>query len=75
MTDECDFVGDGEVIEQIISLHTNESGDASPEPSVLDGMIRQLQQQQDQRLGVDQDVTANGLPNEEGTPRRGSEYK
>lgn len=63
---------DGEVIEQVISLHTNDSGDASPESSVLDGMIRQLQQQQDLRLGVDQDVTANGLPNEEGTPRRGS---
>ncbi|XP_029400449.1 bromodomain and WD repeat-containing protein 1 isoform X4 [Mus pahari] len=63
---------DGEVIEQIISLHTNDSGDASPESSVLDGMIRQLQQQQDQRLGVDQDGTANGLPNGEGTPQRGS---
>lgn len=63
---------DGEVIEQIISLHTNDSGDASPESSVLDGMIRQLQQQQDQRLGVDQDGTANGLPSGEGTPRRGS---
>ena len=71
----CDFAGDGEVIEQIISLHTNDSGDASPESSVLDGMIRQLQQQQDQRLGVDQDGTANGLPSGEGTPRRGSEDK
>ncbi|XP_031220381.1 bromodomain and WD repeat-containing protein 1 isoform X3 [Mastomys coucha] len=63
---------DGEVIEQVISLHTNDSGDASPEPSILDGMIRQLQQQQDQGLGMDQDVTANGPPNGEGTPRRGS---
>lgn len=70
-----DFAGDGEVIEQIISLQTNDSGEASPESSVLDGMIRQLQQQQDQRLGLDQDVTANGLSNGEETPRRGSKYK
>ncbi|XP_027271484.1 bromodomain and WD repeat-containing protein 1 isoform X2 [Cricetulus griseus] len=63
---------DGEVIEQIISLQTNDSGEASPESNILDGMIRQLQQQQDQRLGVDQDVTANGLSNGEETPRRGS---
>ncbi|XP_055470794.1 bromodomain and WD repeat-containing protein 1 isoform X1 [Psammomys obesus] len=63
---------DGEVIEQIISLQTNDSAEASPEPSVLDGMIRQLQQQQDQRLGVGQDVAANGLSNGEETPRRGS---
>ncbi|KAL1788623.1 bromodomain and WD repeat-containing protein 1, partial [Sigmodon hispidus] len=59
---------DGEVIEQIISLQTNDSAEASPESSILDGMIRQLQQQQDQRLGLDQNVTANG----EETPRRGS---
>ncbi|KAL6072512.1 hypothetical protein STEG23_030756, partial [Scotinomys teguina] len=63
---------DGEVIEQIISLQTHDSGEASPESSILDGMIRQLQQQQDQRLGLDQDVTANGLSNGEETPRRGS---
>ncbi|XP_036059554.1 bromodomain and WD repeat-containing protein 1 isoform X1 [Onychomys torridus] len=63
---------DGEVIEQIISLQTNDSGEGSPESSILDGMIRQLQQQQDQRLGLDQDVTANGLSNGEETPRRGS---
>lgn len=69
------FVGDGEVIEQIISLQTNDSGEASPESNILDGMIRQLQQQQDQRLGVDQDVIANGLSNGEETPRRGSKYK
>ncbi|CAH6792596.1 bromodomain and WD repeat-containing protein 1 isoform X1 [Phodopus roborovskii] len=63
---------DGEVIEQIISLQTNDSGEASPESNILDGMIRQLQQQQDQRLGVGQDGTANGLSDGEETPRRGS---
>ncbi|XP_019511306.1 PREDICTED: bromodomain and WD repeat-containing protein 1 [Hipposideros armiger] len=62
---------DGEVIEQIISLQTNDNGERSPESSVLDGMIRQLQQQQDQRLGAGQDTTASGLPNGEETPRRG----
>ncbi|XP_051006254.1 bromodomain and WD repeat-containing protein 1 [Acomys russatus] len=59
---------DGEVIEQIISLQTSDGA----EGSALDGMIRQLQQQQDQRLGVDQDVTANGLPHGEETARRES---
>ncbi|KAK7812259.1 hypothetical protein U0070_024413, partial [Myodes glareolus] len=62
---------DGEVIEQIISLQTNDVGEASPESSILDGMIRQLQQQQDQRLGLDQDATANGVSHGEETPRRG----
>ncbi|XP_053773178.1 bromodomain and WD repeat-containing protein 1 isoform X3 [Desmodus rotundus] len=62
---------DGEVIEQIISLQTNDSGEGSPESSVLDGMIRQLQQQQDQRMGAGQDTSPNGLPNGEETPRRG----
>uniref|UniRef100_A0A8D1BAW4 Bromodomain and WD repeat-containing protein 1 n=1 Tax=Sus scrofa TaxID=9823 RepID=A0A8D1BAW4_PIG len=62
---------DGEVIEQIISLQTNDNGERSPEPSVLDGMIRQLQQQQDQRMGADQDALPSGLPNGEETPRRG----
>ncbi|XP_059020721.1 bromodomain and WD repeat-containing protein 1 isoform X1 [Mustela lutreola] len=62
---------DGEVIEQIISLQTNDNGERSPEPSVLDGMIRQLQQQQDQRMGADQDALPGGLPSGEETPRRG----
>ncbi|XP_074209828.1 bromodomain and WD repeat-containing protein 1 isoform X1 [Camelus bactrianus] len=62
---------DGEVIEQIISLQTNDNGEQSPESSVLDGMIRQLQQQQDQRAGAGQDAVASGLPNGEETPRRG----
>ncbi|XP_042543164.1 bromodomain and WD repeat-containing protein 1 isoform X1 [Dipodomys spectabilis] len=62
---------DGEVIEQIISLEAHENGEGSPEPSLLDGVIRQLQQQQDQRLGVAQAPAPSGLPNGEGTPRRG----
>ncbi|KAL2805428.1 bromodomain and WD repeat-containing protein 1 isoform A [Daubentonia madagascariensis] len=62
---------DGEVIEQIISLQTNDNGERSPESSILDGMIRQLQQQQDQRMGTDQDTIPSGLPNGEETPRRG----
>uniref|UniRef100_A0A8C0TJ56 Bromodomain and WD repeat-containing protein 1 n=1 Tax=Canis lupus familiaris TaxID=9615 RepID=A0A8C0TJ56_CANLF len=62
---------DGEVIEQIISLQTNDNGERSPESSVLDGMIRQLQQQQDQRMGADQDTLPSGLPSGEETPRRG----
>ncbi|XP_076975178.1 bromodomain and WD repeat-containing protein 1 isoform X2 [Tamandua tetradactyla] len=62
---------DGEVIEQIISLHTNDNGERSPESSILDGMIRQLQQQQDQRMGTDQDIISSGFPNGEETPRRG----
>lgn len=66
-----EFTGDGEVIEQIISLQTNDNGERSPESSVLDGMIRQLQQQQDQRLGADHDTIPSGLPSGEETPRRG----
>ncbi|XP_014642409.1 PREDICTED: bromodomain and WD repeat-containing protein 1 [Ceratotherium simum simum] len=65
---------DGEVIEQIISLQTNDNGERSPESSVLDGMIRQLQQQQDQRMGAGQDIVPSGLPNGEETPRRGKKY-
>ncbi|XP_008054964.1 bromodomain and WD repeat-containing protein 1 isoform X2 [Carlito syrichta] len=62
---------DGEVIEQIISLQTNDNGERSPESSILDGMIRQLQQQQDQRIGAEQDSAPSGLLNGEETPRRG----
>ncbi|XP_058517601.1 bromodomain and WD repeat-containing protein 1 [Ochotona princeps] len=62
---------DGEVIEQIISLQSNDNGERSPESSLLDGMIRQLQQQQDERLAVDQDASTGGLPSGEETPRRG----
>ncbi|XP_032132754.1 bromodomain and WD repeat-containing protein 1 isoform X2 [Sapajus apella] len=62
---------DGEVIEQIISLQTNDNDERSPESSILDGMIRQLQQQQDQRMGADQDTIPSGLSHGEETPRRG----
>uniref|UniRef100_A0A4X2M7Y3 Bromodomain and WD repeat-containing protein 1 n=1 Tax=Vombatus ursinus TaxID=29139 RepID=A0A4X2M7Y3_VOMUR len=63
---------DGEVIEQIISQHTNDLDEQNPEARVvLDGMIRQLQQQQDQRIGANQDVFRNDLPDGEETPRRG----
>lgn len=42
------------------------------EPSILDGMIRQLQLQQDQRnAAADQEPASSGLQNGEGTPRRG----
>ncbi|XP_011809606.1 PREDICTED: bromodomain and WD repeat-containing protein 1 [Colobus angolensis palliatus] len=61
---------DGEVIEQIISLQTNDNDERSPESSILDGMIRQLQQQQDQRMGAHQDTIPRGLSNGEETPRR-----
>ncbi|XP_008825134.2 bromodomain and WD repeat-containing protein 1 isoform X2 [Nannospalax galili] len=61
---------DGEVIEQIISLQTNDSGEGSPESNILDGMIRQLQLQQDQSMGAGQDATPSGLSNGEETPRR-----
>uniref|UniRef100_A0A8B9IHV9 Bromodomain and WD repeat domain containing 1 n=1 Tax=Anser cygnoides TaxID=8845 RepID=A0A8B9IHV9_ANSCY len=37
------------------------------DPSILDGMIRQLQLQQDQRIGADQEA-ASGGPQNEGTP-------
>ncbi|KAK2089642.1 Bromodomain and WD repeat-containing protein 1 [Saguinus oedipus] len=67
--------GDGEVIEQIISLQTNDNDERNPESSILDGMIRQLQQQQDQRMGADQDTIPSGLSNGEETPRRGANNK
>ncbi|XP_062060910.1 bromodomain and WD repeat-containing protein 1 isoform X1 [Lepus europaeus] len=62
---------DGEVIEQIISLQTSDNGERSPESNILDGMIRQLQQQQDERMGADQDTNPSGLPSGGETPRRG----
>ncbi|KAM5281188.1 bromodomain and WD repeat-containing protein 1 [Ctenodactylus gundi] len=62
---------DGEVIEQIISLQTSDNGEGSPEPSILDGMIRQLQLQQDQRMGAELDAASGGPPGGEETPRRG----
>ncbi|XP_048722507.2 bromodomain and WD repeat-containing protein 1 isoform X1 [Caretta caretta] len=62
---------DGEVVEQVIGQQTVDQDEQSLERNILDGMIRQLQQQQDQRTGSDQEVVPNGLQNGEGTPRRG----
>ncbi|KAM6438760.1 bromodomain and WD repeat-containing protein 1 [Rhynochetos jubatus] len=61
---------DGEVVEQVIGQQTVDQDEQGLEPSILDGMIRQLQLQQDQRIGADQESAANGPQNGEGTPRR-----
>uniref|UniRef100_A0A8B9DMU5 Bromodomain and WD repeat domain containing 1 n=1 Tax=Anser cygnoides TaxID=8845 RepID=A0A8B9DMU5_ANSCY len=60
---------DGEVVEQVIGQQTVDQDEQGMEPSILDGMIRQLQLQQDQRIGADQEA-ASGGPQNEGTPRR-----
>uniref|UniRef100_A0A8C4VKM5 Bromodomain and WD repeat domain containing 1 n=1 Tax=Gopherus evgoodei TaxID=1825980 RepID=A0A8C4VKM5_9SAUR len=62
---------DGEVVEQVIGQQTVDQDEQNLEPNILDGMIRQLQLQQDQRTGSDQEVVPNGLQNREGTPSRG----
>ncbi|XP_042312358.1 bromodomain and WD repeat-containing protein 1 isoform X1 [Sceloporus undulatus] len=61
---------DGEVVEQVIGQQTAEQDEQGLEPSILDGMIRQLQQQQDQRHGTDQEIFPPGPQNGEETPRR-----
>uniref|UniRef100_A0A8D2Q6Z4 Bromodomain and WD repeat domain containing 1 n=1 Tax=Varanus komodoensis TaxID=61221 RepID=A0A8D2Q6Z4_VARKO len=61
---------DGEVVEQVIGQQTADQDEQGQEPSILDGMIRQLQQEQDQRTGTDQDILSPGPQNIEGTPRR-----
>jgi len=64
--------GDGEVVEQVIGQQTVDQDEQGMEPSILDGMIRQLQLQQDQRnAAADQEPASSGLQNGEGTPRRG----
>nr|XP_033797347.1 bromodomain and WD repeat-containing protein 1 isoform X2 [Geotrypetes seraphini] len=60
---------DGDVVEQVIGQQTNDQGEESQEPSILDGIIRQLQQQQEQRHETEQEG-ANGAQNQEETPRR-----
>ncbi|XP_053168906.1 bromodomain and WD repeat-containing protein 1 isoform X2 [Hemicordylus capensis] len=62
---------DGEVVEQVIGQQTAEQDEQGLEPNILDGMIRQLQQQQDQRTGTDQDVLPHGPQNGEEMPRSG----
>lgn len=63
--------GDGEVVEQVIGQQTVDQDDQGLEPSILDGMIRQLQLEQDQRIGADQESASSVPQNGEGTPRRG----
>lgn len=58
------------MVEQVIGQQTVDQDEQGMEPSILDGMIRQLQLQQDQRIGADQEA-ASGGPQNEGTPRRG----
>ncbi|XP_030059699.1 bromodomain and WD repeat-containing protein 1 isoform X2 [Microcaecilia unicolor] len=60
---------DGEVVEQVIGQQTNDQDEQSQEPSILDDIIRQLQQQQDQRHETEQEGIANGAQNREETPR------
>uniref|UniRef100_A0A8C2T8Y8 Bromodomain and WD repeat-containing protein 1 n=1 Tax=Coturnix japonica TaxID=93934 RepID=A0A8C2T8Y8_COTJA len=43
---------DGEVVEQVIGQQTVDQDEQGMEPSILDGMIRQLQLQQDQRIAA-----------------------
>uniref|UniRef100_A0A8D2LLB9 Bromodomain and WD repeat domain containing 1 n=1 Tax=Varanus komodoensis TaxID=61221 RepID=A0A8D2LLB9_VARKO len=66
---------DGEVVEQVIGQQTADQDEQGQEPSILDGMIRQLQQEQDQRTGTDQDILSPGPQNIEGTPRRGQYFR
>ncbi|XP_010188294.1 PREDICTED: bromodomain and WD repeat-containing protein 1 [Mesitornis unicolor] len=56
---------DGEVVEQVIGQQADQDED-----DFLDDVIRQLQLQEDQRIGVDQEPTTSGLQSREGTPRR-----
>ncbi|XP_059824809.1 bromodomain and WD repeat-containing protein 1-like isoform X3 [Hypanus sabinus] len=49
--------GDGGVVEQVIGQQTNEQDEQNAELSILDGLIQNLQQEQDQRMGTEQ----NGL--------------
>ncbi|XP_071422882.1 bromodomain and WD repeat-containing protein 1 [Pithys albifrons albifrons] len=61
---------DGEVVEQVIGQQTIDQDEQGLEPSILDGMIRQLQLEQDQRTGADPESASNAPQNGEGTPRR-----
>uniref|UniRef100_A0A8C0VE42 Bromodomain and WD repeat-containing protein 1 n=1 Tax=Cyanistes caeruleus TaxID=156563 RepID=A0A8C0VE42_CYACU len=66
---------DGEVVEQVIGQQTVDQDEPGLEPSILDGMIRQLQLEQDQRTGADQESAPSGPQNGEGTPRRGQDSR
>ncbi|XP_041088792.1 bromodomain and WD repeat-containing protein 3 [Polyodon spathula] len=60
---------DGEVVEQVISQQTSDHDEQVRELNVLDDIIRQLQEQQDQR-SREPAALPNGPQNQEGTPRR-----
>ncbi|NXF33013.1 BRWD1 protein, partial [Nyctibius bracteatus] len=64
-------ISDGEVVEQVIGQQRVDQDEQGLEPSILEGMIRQLQLQQDQRTGGNQESASSGPQNGEGTPRRG----
>lgn len=67
------LIGDGGVVEQVIGQQTNEQDEQNMELSVLDGMIQNLQQEQDQRLGTEQ----NGLNSPHhrvSIPARGTDF-
>lgn len=58
-------------MEQVIGQQTTDQDEQDVEPSILDDMIRQLQQQQDQRTSTDQDILPLAPQNGGETPRRG----
>ncbi|XP_072901027.1 bromodomain and WD repeat-containing protein 1-like isoform X4 [Hemitrygon akajei] len=60
---------DGGVMEQVIGQQTNEQDEQNAELSILDGLIQNLQQEQDQRMGTEQNEL-NGPHNRVSTPAR-----
>uniref|UniRef100_A0A8C9VKR5 Bromodomain and WD repeat domain containing 1 n=1 Tax=Scleropages formosus TaxID=113540 RepID=A0A8C9VKR5_SCLFO len=59
--------GDGEVVEQVISQQTTDQEEGAGQHSILDNVIRQLQEQQDRQSQPE----ASGPAAVPGTPRRG----
>ncbi|XP_078512965.1 bromodomain and WD repeat-containing protein 1 isoform X2 [Lissotriton helveticus] len=62
---------DGEVVEQVIGQQTNDQDEHNNEPSILDGMIRQLLHEQDRRPGIEQRTFSTGPLNQDGLGLRG----
>lgn len=62
---------DGEVVEQVIGQQTNDHDEHNNEPSILDGMIRQLLHEQDQRPRIEQRTFSTGPSNQDGLSLRG----
>ncbi|XP_018604343.2 bromodomain and WD repeat-containing protein 3 isoform X2 [Scleropages formosus] len=60
--------GDGEVVEQVISQQTTDQEEGAGQHSILDNVIRQLQEQQDRQSQPE----ASGPAAVPGTPRRAS---